>query len=489
MKINVNMSAVITNKQLMRTERNLQASIERLSSGYKINRAGDNPAGIAISNKMRAQIDALDKAQANATDAVSVMQIADGALSEVTSILQRIRELSVQAANGTNTYEDRQSIQMEINTLVDEVNRVSTDTEYNTKNLLDGSSNVRSYTEPKAATRLDVSDGVMTGTYALNVEKAALQATTSLTLPSSFTDGTLNINGVEMKVTSDMTQEQFLEEMRTVVEEADCTAEWDITAGTFSLTANRYGTRGEVKVSATGALANQLGVTAPDTTSETPATISYNKETQMYERLVTGKDAVASIPTNYEDAGFTSTATVTTDGNRVTVSDFNGFSIDFLLDSDYEIQAGADAATAASEGNFSIEVTDIGAMTIQIGGNQYQTMKVRIPEISAETLYLDTVDVTVQNGAKFALETLDQALEKVTATRSDIGAFQNRLEYAQGSLSETHEDITAAYSALVDTDMAQEMAEYTQQNILDQAAISVLSQANDLPEKVLSMLQ
>ena len=209
----------------------------------------------------------------------------------------------------------------------------------------------------------------------------------------------------------------------------------------------------------------------------------------MYERLVTGKDAVASIPTNYEDAGFTSTATVTTDGNRVTVSDFNGFSIDFLLDSDYEIQAGADAATAAAEGNFSIEVTDIGAMTIQIGGNQYQTMKVRIPEISAETLYLDTVDVTVQNGAKFALETLDQALEKVTATRSDIGAFQNRLEYAQGSLSETHEDITAAYSALVDTDMAQEMAEYTQQNILDQAAISVLSQANDLPEKVLSMLQ
>ena len=107
MKINVNMSAVITNKQLMRTERNLQASIERLSSGYKINRAGDNPAGIAISNKMRAQSDALDKAQANATDAVSVMQIADGALSEVTSILQRIRVLSVQAANGTNTNEVR----------------------------------------------------------------------------------------------------------------------------------------------------------------------------------------------------------------------------------------------------------------------------------------------------------------------------------------------------------------------------------------------
>ena len=110
MKINRNMSAVITNKQLLRTENKLSKSMERLSSGYKINRAGDNPAGMAISNKMKAQIDALDQAESNASDGESVLRIADGALNEVSSILQRIRELSVQAANGTNSYSDRKSM-------------------------------------------------------------------------------------------------------------------------------------------------------------------------------------------------------------------------------------------------------------------------------------------------------------------------------------------------------------------------------------------
>ena len=135
MHINRNMSAVITNNQLLRTENRLAASMERLSSGFKINHASDNPAGIAISNKMKAQIDALDQAEANASDGVSVLQIADGALNEVTSILQRMRELSVQAANGTNSYEDKKVIQAEIDELQKEVDRISSDTEYNTKTL------------------------------------------------------------------------------------------------------------------------------------------------------------------------------------------------------------------------------------------------------------------------------------------------------------------------------------------------------------------
>ena len=124
MQINRNMSAVIANNQLLGIEERLSASIERLSSGLKINRASDNPAGMAISNKMKAQIDALDKAEANAADAISVVQIADGALNEVSSILQRIRELSVQAANGINSFNDRQSMQDEVSELVKEVNNI-----------------------------------------------------------------------------------------------------------------------------------------------------------------------------------------------------------------------------------------------------------------------------------------------------------------------------------------------------------------------------
>ena len=133
MKINLNMSAVITNKQLKRTESKLAASMERLSTGLKLNHASDNPAGMAISNKMKAQIDALDQAESNSSDAISVLQIADGALNEVTSILQRMRELSVQAANGTNGYDDRMSIQKEIEQLQKEGDRIYHDTEFNTK--------------------------------------------------------------------------------------------------------------------------------------------------------------------------------------------------------------------------------------------------------------------------------------------------------------------------------------------------------------------
>ena len=136
-----------------------------------------------------------------------------------------------------------------------------------------------------------------------------------------------------------------------------------------------------------------------------------------------------------------------------------------------------------------IDVTDIGSLTIQVGANEYQTMDVRIDEISAYTLYLDTVDIAIENGADRAMGTLDEAIAKVSAARSRIGAFQNRLEYAETSLESSVENITAAYSGLLDTDMAEEMSEYTQQNILNQAAISVLSQANELPQQILSMLQ
>jgi hypothetical protein len=157
MKINRNMSAVVANRQLLRTENKLSISMGRLSSGYKINKAGDNPAGMAISSKMKAQIDGLDQAEANSDDGQSVLRIADGALNEVSNMLQRIRELSVQAANGTNSYSDRQSIQDEIDQLTQEVDRISTDTEYNKKTLLDGSTNTRVYvsgTQTAACSRI-----------------------------------------------------------------------------------------------------------------------------------------------------------------------------------------------------------------------------------------------------------------------------------------------------------------------------------------------
>ena len=197
-----------------------------------------------------------------------------------------------------------------------------------------------------------------------------------------------------------------------------------------------------------------------------------------------GKDT-DMILTQGAGLGFSKTATVSADGLRVKVTDVGGFSMDFLLN---EPQADANG-TVTYDAQLAIEVTDIGAMKIQIGANQYQEMAVRIPEVSSESLYLDKVNVTVAKGPEKAMVTMDEAIAKLNEVRSRIGAFQNRLEYAESSLAETEEDMTNAYSGILDTDMAEEMTEYTQQNVLSQAAISVLSQANDLPQQVLSLLQ
>ena len=478
MKINLNMSAVITNKQLKRTENRLSASMERLSTGLKLNHASDNPAGMAISNKMKAQIDALDQADSNASDAISVLQIADGALNEVTSILQRMRELAVQAANGTNTYEERTSIQKEIIELQKEVDRISEDTEFNTKTLLDGSSDVRVYAEE--ASRIYVSDTVSPAKYKINVEELGKQATVDLSYPTNGVEGKFKMNGVEVELTAGMTQNDYMQVIRNAAEEAGCVVE--ATGNGVCVQSEAYGSAEGIALIMSADIANAFGI-AGQCEVET-----LDDGTVNYIYASHGEDAKVSLPTDLEESNFTTTTTVSTQGNRIIITDSNGFEIDFMLDANYQPDT-TDVALNEAEGNYTIEVTDIGSMTIQIGANESQTMDVRISEVSAESLYVDTVDVSKSNGAGKALVTLDDAIAKLSAVRSRIGAFQNRLEYASSSLATSVENVTAAYSNLTDTDMAEEMTEYTHQNILDQAAVSVLAQANELPEQVLSLLR
>ena len=574
------MSAVITNNQLLRTENKLAASMERLSSGLKINHASDNPAGIAISNKMKAQIDALDQAESNASDGVSVLQIADGALNEVAGILQRMRELSVQAANGTNAYVDRVSMQNEIDELKKEIDRISRDTEYNTKSLLDGSSDVRIYGED--ATRFSASDSVSAQEYKLNVEKAASQATVELPYEAPEKGGRVTINGVVVNVIGGMTKEAYLQEVRTAAAQAGCTVSISDDGANMLIKSDYYGYDETIEFSMDKEMAEKTAgslfeneacayeiteaemkfpanvddivtslqgtgktetlsingidiVITEDTTADSylvdlkeavdtaglglvynTADQSYTVKSDSAERELIqfsytydvavawgitadyvgdytvnshGTDAVVNIPKDENDptvrleTGFTATTTVETEGNRVAITDNNGFSIEFLLDADYKETASTE------EGNFAIEVTDIGSLTIQVGANERQNMDIRLSEVSTASLYVDTVDVAVEKGADRAMVTLDEAIGSLSAVRSRIGAFQNRLEYASTSLAATSENMTAAYSGIMDTDMATEMTEYTQQNILSQAAISVLSQANELPQQVLSLLQ
>ena len=246
MRINYNVSAAIANKHLLGIEDNLSASMERLSSGLKINHSKDNPAGMAISNKMKAQIDGLNRASQNASDGISVIQIADGALSETTSILQRMRELSVQAASdATMTPADKEAIQKEITSLKDEVDRISTDTEYNSKSLLDGSLDTRVYT--KNATRVDISDHVKAGQYQLSIDTAATQAgpvTANQNYNSTApvgASGTMSINGSKVEIEAADTYAEAFEKIRNAAETGETTVQIDGTSGALSFTADRYG--------------------------------------------------------------------------------------------------------------------------------------------------------------------------------------------------------------------------------------------------------
>lgn len=191
--------------------------------------------------------------------------------------------------------------------------------------------------------------------------------------------------------------------------------------------------------------------------------------------MPTGKDATLTLDKN---SAFGDHCTYSTDGNKVTVTDRGGFEISFMLEEGY-----------SSVNAVVLDVTSIGNLTLQIGANEYQTMDVRIPEISTESLYIDDLNITTVNGPERAMKKLDEALDAVTSARSRIGAYQNRLDHAIASLDETSQDMTSALSRIEDVDMAEEMTEYTKQNVLSQAATSVLSQANDIPQQVLQLLQ
>lgn len=486
MKINHNMSALVANKRLLASDKSLSNSIERLSTGLRINRASDDAAGMAISTKMKAQIKGLSQASRNASDGVSVLDTADGALTEVHAMLQRMRELSVQAANETNMPDDLEAIQAEISSLRDEIDRISKDTEFNTKHLLDGTLDQRVYPDNRGITRISISDAVTANEYTIKVNAdAALAEVVGTLLPidpaatiPAGADGTVVINGIEVEVTEGQTFEEVYENLREGAERGEVnlmvvadTADksglpenggyvpTDVSnGGILVFVSNEYGDSTEMSIKCDNAdLARFLGI--PQDVTET------------------GKDVEIAFDTT--DIGFGSQATILTDGNYVTISDRNGFEMKF------EVTPG----TAAETQPIHLDVTNIGTMTLQIGANENQTVDVRIPEVSSRTLYIDKVDVCTVTGADRAITSFDGAIAKVSEVRSSIGAYQNRLDYAVSSLDGTELNMTQALSRIEDVDMAEEMTEYTKYNVLTQAATSVLAQANDLPQQVLQLLQ
>ncbi len=510
MKINQNISAVIVNDQLLRNESTLSESVKRLSSGFKFNNAKDNPSGVAISYRMQAQINALNRASANATDGTSMVETIDSAMGEMTGVLQRMRELCVQAASDTNTQEDKSAIQAEIAELKKEVNRISTDTEFNGKTLLDGTLDRRNYVtsydlDPDDGTlttdsmfeqilNVNISDSVQSGLYNVIIEEAPTHAVT-IVGPNAIDEitpelaGSVYINGAVADIKEGMTIEEVFDEICRAGEIGNVNVlAWD-GGDTEPLDKNNLHTQGYTPATYTGS--EQLVFVSEQYGSEGSISISCtNPELAAllgFDDIETieGKDVKATLnDINANSENYTGQAMIKTSGDKVTITDKSGFEISF--------DVRADIAANAEEGmqkEITIEATDIGTLQLQIGGNENQELAVRVPVLNTTSLYIDDLDATKIDGASRGIEQLDGAIGIVSAARSKMGAYENSLDFAKSSLDSTSEDMTTAISRLGDVDMAAEMTTYTNASVLTQASISVLAQANDLPQQVLSLLQ
>ncbi|BCN32953.1 flagellin N-terminal helical domain-containing protein [Anaeromicropila herbilytica] len=479
MRINHNISALKANTQLGKTEKRLTTSIERLSSGYKLNRAADDAAGMAISRKMQVQINALDQASRNAADGISVVQTAEGALQEVQSMMQRMRELSVQAANDTNTTSDRSAMQKEVDQLNKEIQRISDTTEFNTKNILNGDLDRRSFSNSNTSKIVSVSDEVAAKDYkisiALDATKASKQSDTTLATSPNLNNpigvsGKITINGFDVEVNSTDTYASVYDQVRNTCDMLNINFTALDTSGVETTYANAkqfkfetdfYGSDQKIDVNFDSAtLASKLGFTASTHVSDT------------------GSDVKATMV-----GGFDTTATLTTSGNVIKVTDREGFEMEV------EAYNGAANSSGSTPSTITYTVLDIGQLTLQVGANEDQTMDITIPEVSPKTLGIDDINLMTGDSASKALSDLDAALAKVSDVRSKLGAYQNRLDHAITNLDTTSENLTEALSRIEDTDMAEEMAEYTQMQVLSQAGTSVLTQANQRPQTILTLLQ
>ncbi|MCQ2977070.1 MAG: hypothetical protein MJ232_03545 [archaeon] len=588
MKLNTNIASLKVLNTMNKNNSRLEKSIERLSSGLKINKAADDATGLAISRKMQVQIDALGKASENANDGISLIQTAEGALNEVHSILQRMRELSIQSANGSLSDEDRNSVQSEIDMLKDEVDRISSTVQFNSMNLLDGSIDSKTYSDREdVATVISTSDGVDTGKYNFTVDKAATQTSIiSNTINRGIvgedgkmkTSGTIYINGAQIDITTNMTEEEAYAALRDAAELSDVTlksttgklvsldasgnntaklvlehqihGEREITFGGDETLLMLLGfsnatkdTASTTRIEVTGTALDQdltacrgqsvkvngidveftddmttmkdllmkmqksdicgtavqesadgtsilfdsaffeLGLETTDNTDlysaisdlwTTSTKTTYADGTDLLNGTV-GRNAVVTIPPSVPNEGFTSGTTYKADGNKITFTGVDGFEL--LVEN------------AGQVGDVELIITAQGRLDLQIGANNGQTMTIRIPNMSSKAIGIENINIRTRLTAEDAISALDDAIAKVSQVRSKLGAFQNRLDYTVNSLTSSQQNLTESLSRIQDTDMAEEMSEYTQSNILSEAGISILAQANQRPQGILTLLQ
>lgn len=536
-----NMSAINANNKMNTNVSGLKKATEKLSSGYQINRAGDNAAGLAISEKMRSQIRGLSQAVKNANDGISLIQTAEGGLNETHSILQRMRELAVQSANGTYQDDtDREAIQLEVDALKSEIDRISTATEYNGMKLLDGSlagagGSTNSYgalygmnevIADLGGGRISTTSSVKGMQIAFTTDSASgvggenavwdskgLKVTVNLVANKSYTDDEINKLIKEATVPKDAG-------MAAPYGEITFKSEYGVvTAAAAATTATVAGTRGTIAIDVKANVADGTngGVGSSDTITFTAN--SYG-DSSLNEALFAKVAFAFDKAAGKEEVVTDKAAVIGTSGAEITLHlstgvDYTEKDIENLLAKagyDYEVQltdaknpdgannghiyfnkTAAIAAAPVTEGlglgkNFTGSNGE--GLIFQIGANGVEDQRValKVDDMGADAIGVAACDVSTRDAANKAIDMVDQAVKTVSMQRAGLGALQNRLEYTVNNLTTTNENLTNAESQIRDTDMATEMINYTKFNILQQASQAMLAQANQQPQAVLQLL-
>lgn len=415
MIINHNMNALNAHRNMGANNTAAGKSMEKLSSGLRINRAGDDAAGLAISEKMRGQIRGLEQSSRNSSDGISMIQTAEGALNETTNILQRMRELAVQSANDTNTSDDREQLQKEMTQLGEEIDRIANNTEFNTKKLLNG--NMGKATTAAAGTVIN--EGSIDDNADENTELRNLT----------------DINGNNLGI-----------------------AKGDEIIATWSVGGTQYSAK--------------IQITADD---------------DKLEKIIDGitnADGGTVAEVDITDGKITVTA-----ANDGTANQINGLSIEVKSAAGDRKEAASNALSSFKVDTKAADERTNGSANLQIGANASQQLNLSIEDMRATALGVKNLQVGTQSQANTAINVIDEATKRVSSERANLGAAQNRLEYTISNLDNTAENLTSAESTLRDVDMAKEMMEYSKNNILSQAAQSMISQANQQPQNVLQLLR
>ena len=521
MRINHNISALNAWRSLDNVNSSMGKTLEKLSSGLRINRAGDDAAGLAISEKMRGQIKGLDMAVKNAQDAISLIQTAEGALTETHSILQRMRELADQAASDTNTNVDRNQIQAEIDQLREEIDRIARTTEFNTMKLLDGK--IESF-RPEADVKV-VTGGNFDLQATTDLKGLELANVTNLEITNgeSTTVKVTNLGNISIKLLDATSSAAgtiaFIMGGNTI-------ANYKITNFTNDSTASLYTTIGDLKFVfnisdiALGTSDVSLQINSINVSLATSKTVEDVQEGSYVVEVGQFKDEGTSpldVRVNYFNNEGLATSPIVdfSDGKAFVVGTLSGeitaTSTGFSVSLDKNVSKAL--AFSWNTGVYDInsfggaqpmeEVVDSGvvraeerwyedtSLVFQIGANEGQNMIAGLDDMRAAALGLtkDSLKVTDQNSAERTVMVVDAAIHKVSSARAKIGAVQNRLEHTISNLGVASENLTAAESRIRDVDMAKEIMEFTKQQILMQSANAMLAQSNMIPQNVLQLLR